>query len=90
MIDFGMNPQEALNAPRFTIRDGTSGGQVALEESIPEAIMKTLGKMGHDIISVSGAARSMFGRGQIITRNSDTGVLCGGTSPRADGLAIGW
>jgi gamma-glutamyltranspeptidase/glutathione hydrolase len=90
MIDFGMNPQEALNAPRFTLRDGTSGGQVALEDPIPEATMKTLRKMGHDILSVSGASRMMFGRGQIITRNPDTGVLCGGTSPRADGIAIGW
>ncbi|MDO8123068.1 MAG: gamma-glutamyltransferase family protein, partial [Candidatus Hermodarchaeota archaeon] len=90
LIDFGMNPQEALNAPRFTIRDGTSSGQVALEDSIPEETMKTLGKMGHDILSISGASRMMFGRGQIITRNPDTGVLCGGTSPRADGIAIGW
>ncbi|MFX1299895.1 MAG: gamma-glutamyltransferase [Promethearchaeota archaeon] len=90
MVDFGMNPQEALNAPRFTIRDGTSGGQVALEDPIPEATMKALSKMGHDIVSVSGESRMMFGRGQIITRNPDTGVLCGGTSPRADGIAIGW
>ncbi|MFX0078252.1 MAG: gamma-glutamyltransferase [Candidatus Hermodarchaeota archaeon] len=90
MIDFGMNPQEALNAPRFTIRDGTSGGQVALEDPIPETTKKTLKKMGHDILSISGASRMMFGRGQIITRNPDTGVLCGGTSPRADGIAIGW
>ncbi|MHA2357262.1 MAG: gamma-glutamyltransferase [Candidatus Heimdallarchaeaceae archaeon] len=90
MIDFGMNPQEALNAPRFSIRDGTSGGIVALEEGIDESTLNTLSLMGHEIAPASGYARSVFGRGQIITRNPKNGVLCGGSSPRADGLAIGW
>lgn len=90
MIDFGMNPQEALNAPRFCIRDGTSGGKVALEEGIAVETMSTLSRMGHEIIPTSGVARSIFGRGQIIKRNPKNGVLCGGSSPRADGLAIGW
>jgi gamma-glutamyltranspeptidase/glutathione hydrolase len=90
MIDYNMNPQQALNAPRFTIRAGTSGGDIALEEGIDESVMNTLGRMGHDIIPTSGIARMVFGRGQIINRNPKTGVLCGGTSPRADGIAIAW
>jgi len=90
MIDYNMNPQQALNAPRFTIRDGTSGGAIALEEGIDESVMNTLSRMGHDIIPTSGIARMVFGRGQIINRNPKTGVLCGGTSPRADGIAIAW
>ena len=90
MVDFEMNPQQALNAPRFSIRDGTSGGTVALEEGIDESIMSTLSRMGHDIVPTSGLARMIFGRGQIIKRNPKTGVLCGGTSPRADGIAIAW
>jgi len=90
MIDFGMNPQEALNAPRFSIRDGTSGGKVALEEGIDKSTMSALSRMGHEITPTSGFARSVFGRGQIITRNPKNGVLCGGSSPRADGLSIGW
>jgi gamma-glutamyltranspeptidase/glutathione hydrolase len=90
MIDFRLNPQEALNAPRFCIRDGTSGGKVALEEGIPVSVMSTLSAMGHEIVPTSGLARAIFGRGQIITRNPKNGVLCGGSSPRADGLAIGW
>ncbi|MCE7743082.1 MAG: gamma-glutamyltransferase [Candidatus Heimdallarchaeota archaeon] len=90
MVDFRMNPQEALNAPRFCIRDGTSGGKVALEEGISVETMSTLSRMGHEVIPTSGIARSLFGRGQIITRNPKTGVLCGGSSPRADGLAIAW
>jgi len=90
IIDFGMNPQEALNRPRFSILDGTSGGDVALEEGIDHSVMDTLRQMGHTIIPTSGLARSRFGRGQIITRNPENGVLCGGTSPRADGIVIGW
>ncbi|MCG3258600.1 MAG: gamma-glutamyltransferase [Candidatus Heimdallarchaeota archaeon] len=90
MVDYGMNPQQALNAPRFTIRDGTSGGNVALEDGISDSTMSALKSMGHEIIPTSGIARMIFGRGQIIKRDSKSGVLCGGTSPRADGLAIAW
>lgn len=90
MVDFEMNPQEALNAPRFSIRDGTSGGKVAIEEGISTTTMSILSNMGHEIIPTSGVSRMIFGRGQIITRNSKNGVLCGGSSPRADGMAIGW
>ena len=90
MIDFGMNPQQALNVPRFSIKDGTSHGTVALEEGIDVSVMSTLSRMGHNIEPTSGLARMVFGRGQIIRRNSKTGVLCGGTSPRADGIAIAW
>ncbi len=90
LIDFSMNSQQALDAPRFTIRGGTSYGEVALEDQIPKATLKALQRMGHKVMSISGSARMMFGRGQIITRNPNTGVLCGGSSPRADGIAIGW
>ncbi len=90
MVDFGMNPQQALNAPRFSIRDGTSGGKIALEEGISVSTMSTLSRMGHDIVPTSGTARMIFGRGQIIKRDPKSGVLCGGSSPRADGLAIAW
>jgi len=90
LIDYGMNPQEALNAPRFCIRDGTSGGKIALEEGIALETMSTLSRMGHEVVPTAGLGRMIFGRGQIITRNPKNGVLCGGSSPRADGLAIGW
>ena len=90
MIDFSMNPQQALNAPRFTIRDGTGKGDVALEEGIGIEVMSRLSQMGHSIVPTTGHARMIFGRGQIINRNPKNGVLCGGTSPRADGIVVGW
>ena len=46
-------------------------------------------EMGHPIEAVSGIGRSLFGRGQIIRRDPQTGVLCGGSDPRADGCAMG-
>jgi gamma-glutamyltranspeptidase/glutathione hydrolase len=90
LIDFSMNPQEALDAPRFTIRGGRAAGEVFVENEIPELTVTRLKEYGHKITTVSGASRMMFGRGQIITRNPKSGVLCGGSSPRADGAAIGW
>ena len=90
MVDYNLDPQTALDAPRFCITDGTAGGNVALEEGIPAAVMKELTTMGHTIIPTSGYERSMFGRGQIIRRNPVTGVYTAGSDPRADGLAYGW
>lgn len=88
LADDGSDPQAALDQPRFCIDDGTAGGQVALEEGVPPEVQSDLGRMGHTLYSVSGYARSTFGRGQIIQRNAKTGVLCGGSDPRADGCAM--
>jgi len=90
MVDFGMNPQEALDSPRFCITDGTSGGGVAIEEAVPIEVMSALVRMGHDVSPRAGANRGSFGRGQIILRDPETGVLCGGSDPRSDGMAIAW
>jgi gamma-glutamyltranspeptidase/glutathione hydrolase len=90
LIDDGLDPQSALDRPRLCIEDGTAGGRVALEEGIPLAVMAKLAEMGHDVRPVSGYERVVFGRGQIITRDPRTGVLCGGSEPRADGCAIGY
>jgi len=90
MIDFGMDPQEALDAPRFCINSRTSGSDVALEEGIPLDVMAALSRMGHTVSPRAGAYRYGFGRGQIITRDPDSGVLCGGSDPRADGQAVAW
>ncbi|MBN1682629.1 gamma-glutamyltransferase [Candidatus Bathyarchaeota archaeon] len=90
LVDYHMNPQQALDAPRFCIGDGTAGGKVSLEEGYSLNTMSSLARMGHVIIPVTGSSRGIFGRGQIIIRDPKTGVLCGGSDPRADGLAIAW
>lgn len=90
LVDYGMNPQEALDAPRFCILDGTAGGKVSLEDEIGVQVMSQLAAMGHEVVPCSGWARGIFGRGQIIHRNPATGVLTAGSDPRADGCAVGW
>ena len=88
LIDDGLDPQAALDRPRFCIEEGEAGGNVALEEGIPVKVMSALASMGHTIVPRSGGARSIFGRGQVIVRDAQSGVLWGGSDPRADGLAM--
>jgi gamma-glutamyltranspeptidase/glutathione hydrolase len=88
LVDDGLDPQAALDLPRFCIEVEESGGRVALEEGIPSNVIYALEKMGHPVYSVSGFDRSLFGRGQVILRDSETGVLCAGSDPRADGCAM--
>jgi gamma-glutamyltranspeptidase/glutathione hydrolase len=88
LVDDALDPQVALDQPRFCIEDSTTGGRVALEEGVSTEVQAELSRMGHDIYSVSGYARAIFGRGQIIRREADTGVLWGGSDPRADGCAM--
>jgi gamma-glutamyltranspeptidase/glutathione hydrolase len=90
IMDYGMGPQDALDAPRFCILDGMAGGKVSLEEGIPVDTMATLARMGHEVIPVAGANRIIFGKGQIIHRNHKTGALTAGSDPRGDGQALGW
>lgn len=88
LVDDMLDPQQALDQPRFCIQDGQSGGRVALEEGIPSEVVAALSAMGHGVEQVRGHGRSLFGRGQIILRDPGSGVLCGGSDPRADGCAM--
>jgi gamma-glutamyltranspeptidase/glutathione hydrolase len=90
MIDDGLNPQEALDRLRFCIEPASAAGVVSLEEGIPDEIVEKLRAMGHPIRGVIGGyGRSLFGRGQIIRRESN-GVLWAGSDPRSDGCAMGF
>jgi gamma-glutamyltranspeptidase/glutathione hydrolase len=87
LVDDGLDPQAALDRPRFCIEEGTADGSVALEAGIPEPTIAELGRMGHTVRLVDGYERALFGRGQIILRD-ESGVLWGGSDPRADGCAM--
>src|SRR5690606_10089963 len=86
MVDDDLNPQEALDRPRWCLEDGTAGSVLALEEGIPLKTMSRLAALGHQVRPVSGSGRGLFGSGQIIRRDPYTGVLFGGSDPRKDGL----
>ena len=88
LCDDELGPQAALDRPRFCIEEGSPGGRVALEEGIPFQTIAALASIGHPVAPVSGYERAVFGRGQIIARDSSNGVLCGGSDPRADGCAM--
>ncbi|HWQ04450.1 MAG TPA: gamma-glutamyltransferase family protein [Longilinea sp.] len=88
LADDHLDPQAALDRPRFCIEPQAAGGAVAIEEGIPEETFLRLQEMGHPVKWVRGMDRSLFGRGQIIRRDPATGVLCGGSDPRADGCAM--
>jgi gamma-glutamyltranspeptidase/glutathione hydrolase len=88
LVDRGLDPQSALDLPRFCIEGGDAAGQISLEEGIPPEAMALLAEMGHPVRSVSGMGRSVFGRGQVILRDPLTGVLTAGSDPRADGCAM--
>ncbi|MCR4633029.1 MAG: gamma-glutamyltransferase family protein [Erysipelotrichaceae bacterium] len=78
MIDFGLNPQMALDAPRWQWLDGK---RVIVEPSFDEKIVEGLRKRGHEISYAQEV--TSFGRGQIIWR-LDNGVLVAGTESRTD------
>lgn len=94
MIDYGMDPQEALNKSRFCVGSSyQSAKSVSLEEGISPQVISQLSSMGHMTYGpVSGFERTMFGRGQIIvSRHTTKGrVWWAGSDTRADGLAIGY
>jgi gamma-glutamyltranspeptidase/glutathione hydrolase len=87
MVDDGIHPQEALDRPRFCLEEGSPDDPVAIEEGVPRTTLTRLTRMGHRLVPTSGHERAVFGRGQIILRDSVTGVLQGGSDPRADGCA---
>ncbi|MEW6287531.1 MAG: gamma-glutamyltransferase family protein [Chloroflexota bacterium] len=86
--DARLDPQSALDLPRFCIDVDEAGGRVAIEEGMPKETLDALQAMGHPVYEVTGYERALFGRGQVIWRDQETGVLCGGSDPRADGCAM--
>lgn len=83
-VDFGLNPQAALDAPRWLWDQGKT---VSLEHSLPPHIAQGLARRGHNIQWALDSGG--FGRGQII-RRQENGVLAGGTEPRTDGAIAAW
>ncbi len=83
-IDYHMNPQEALDAPRF---QWVGEKKVQLEREVPAYVAQALAARGHQVEIVN--SNIGMGRGQIIWRLDD-GTLVGGTEPRADGTIAAW
>ena len=82
LVDFGMNVQEAGDAPR--VRHLEEG--LAVESGIAPAELKSLQARGHVLLDGRGAV----GGYQAVMIDPVTGVLMGGSDPRKDGLALGY
>lgn len=80
LVDYGLNPQAALDAPRWQF---VRGNLVLLERSAAASIGQGLVDRGHKI-----QPGTFFGRGQSILHTN--GVLVAASEPRADGLALAW
>ena len=97
LLDLGMTPQQALDMPRWQVavqRDGLGASEpsslVLVEEGWSFATLAELARRGHHLSPMDGFDRGVFGGGQIIVRDSDTGILIAGSDPRKDGCAVGW
>jgi gamma-glutamyltranspeptidase/glutathione hydrolase len=85
-VDYGMNIQAALEAPRFTKRTAT-GCDVWIESRVPLSTLQQLSERGHEI-AIRRAYTQEMGRGQAILHDSETGTNYAASDPRADGAAI--
>ena len=83
-LDFMMNPQETLDAPRW---QWVGGKKIQVEKTFPAESVEELKRRGHEMEVLESSLT--FGRGQIIWRD-ENGVLCGATEPRADGAVAVW
>ena len=82
MVDYGMDVQAAIDAPRaFFVGDSTIA-----ERGLPEAAIGGLRQRRHNVL----LAPSPWGGGQAIRIDWKRGVLIGGSDPRKDGCALGY
>jgi len=86
LVDYGMNIQAALEAPRFTVSDNTVSCDVVIESRIKPEVLQALRDKGHNLTVHKEYSVSM-GRGQVVMHNSKTGMNSGASDPRADGVA---
>jgi gamma-glutamyltranspeptidase/glutathione hydrolase len=97
LVDLNMSPQQALDVPRWRLAvEGGGlgarepGGLVLMEEGWGFDLMAELTRRGHRLAPVDGFGRGTFGGGQVILRDSGSGVLTAGSDPRKDGCAVGY
>jgi gamma-glutamyltranspeptidase/glutathione hydrolase len=83
LLDYGINPQAILDAPRWKI----DGANIDLESTATPALRDGLAALGHRIKAGNDSYMD-FGAGQYIVR-TEGGYLCG-SDPRRDGQATGF
>eukprot|EP01080_Neovahlkampfia_damariscottae_P003566 gene3566-6301_t len=87
MVEFGMNPQVAIDKPRILIDADHDQNDILIEDGINEVTINGLKEKKHKLRIIKGWSQSKFGRGQIILKDENN-VLWGGSDRRSDGCAI--
>ncbi len=96
LIDFGLNPQEAIESPRWRhIGVGTESDfphgdvtELRLEARFAPATINGLRDKGHAVIVIGDWEAT--GSEMIVQRQPETGALWAGADPRRDGYALAW
>jgi len=84
MLDYGMDPQAAIECPRLFFEDGA----VTVEAGVPDSLRLELLRRGHKIVPAEPG--EPLGGAQAIAIDWKRGVLVAGSEPRKDGLALGY
>ena len=86
LLDYGMNVQQAIEAPRFKV---TIGRTVEMEERFSPEVRAELAARGHDVLALEPWSRGVGGAQGIVVDQA-VGTFSGGADPRRDGYAMGW
>src|SRR5881628_2721950 len=94
LLIFGMNPQQAVEAPRFSTQTLVNSfyprvyrpGQLNVEPGIPESTRAELSALGHTVSEIGAC-----GVGAVVTRRDpESGVVSAGADPRRPTYALAW
>lgn len=89
VIDFEMDPQEAIEAPRWITDVTESRPALTIEPGFPEGTVTRLAAWGH-AMTIAEPWNPNAGHAQMILVDRRSGILKGGADPRADGAATGY
>ena len=95
VVEFGMNVQQAIEAPRWSTRSFPMSffphtmyrGEMSVEDRIPEAVREALRAKGHKLKVTGGWS---LGYNAAIAIDQPAGVLSAGADPRVDAYALAW
>ena len=86
IVEFGANPQLAIEAPRIRLQEGT---RVLMEDRIDEGVREELASRGH-VLELIGDFSWIVGGGQSVMIDPDSNARLGGADPRRDGYALAY
>ncbi len=86
LVDYGMNIQAAVEAPRFTVAHNSVSCDTVIESRVKPEVLQALRDKGHNL-TARKEYTALMGRGQAVMHNSKSGMNSAASDPRADGAA---